>query len=97
MITIDKKRLDSMAANPAIVAEFPFIRSRRLEKGANKTCSRCPRKNKLLGGEEHYARAMKDIALMNASRIAKLKKLLGDDKIQVFYMNDQQKIVRTVL
>lgn len=97
MITIDNKKLDSMAEDPAITSEFPFIRSRRLEKGANKTCNRCPRKNKLLGGKEHYARAMRDIALMNASRITKLKKLLGADKIQVFYMNEQHKIVRTVL
>lgn len=98
MITIDKKKIDEMAKDARFTSEFPFLRSRRLEKGANKTCSRCPRKNKLLGGEEHYSRVMRDLAMMNASRISKLRALLGTtDKIQIFYMNDQKKIVRTIL
>ncbi len=94
MVTIDNKKIDEMAADQRFVAAFPFLRSRKLEKDAQKSCSKCGRRNKLLGGKEHYARTMRDFAMLNASKITLLKQLLGTDKVQVFYLNDQKKIVR---
>ena len=75
MVTIDNTRIDTMAKDPRFVAAFPFLRSRKLERDANKSCSKCGRRNKLLGGKEHYARTMRDFALLNASKITLLKQL----------------------
>lgn len=100
LITIDKNLIDRMARDATYTAAFPFLRSRAMERDANKKCKPCERMGKMrakLGGTEYYMRVLRDFSQLNPSRLAKLKAALRVDQVQLWYPDDQKRLIRKVM
>jgi hypothetical protein len=77
-VTVDAAAVAGLMANPAAVAEFPFLKP-ATAASAPRGCCGSP-----TPGESAARRAISAIAALPESRLAVLKRLLGADTVVVY-------------
>lgn len=93
LVRIDNARLESMARNEKILAEFPFLRPLKEKMKAKGSCRPCKKSNTRTGSL--YMSMKVAIATMSTPKKKRLKELLSAKQIRVTYRSGSKTVART--
>jgi hypothetical protein len=93
LIHVEEGTITSMANNPAVVKEFPFLASVRKLKARRPGCGRCGAAR--TGTAAVYGAVKSTIAGLDGSKKRRLKELLGADKVRVRYTSGSRTLELT--